>query len=549
MGIFASNMARRVKWRYLTSYSGLVFLLGVFLIGGLWLFVQYQVNYDYDRTIEENSQETMNMAKAFEEHVRRIVADADKDLLHLKYTYESEGADSPVLAAYVENLARDSGRTLVAIHNKQGIVIKSSLPSILATDRSDRAYYQVHQADGSQGLYIGLPIVGRSNGQTTIPLTRRLNKPDGSFGGIVYIGLSADYFLSYYQKIDLGNNQLLALSGLDGFIRVRQVDNNFVFGQNIMSGNFGEYFQPERPNASCLATNMFDGIPRITSYRIMPDYPLIVTIGKSAKDALSNFEKRRQGYILGALLVSLFIIVFCAVLINRYAKQRKINVELSRLERLNLVGEMAASIGHEIRNPLTTVRGYLQWYLHKEKYADLQMHFTTMIEELDRANAIITEFLSLAKNKSIELKKGNINDVLGALFPLLQAEAYNFGHVLQIEKSDVPDISMDGNELRQLVLNLVRNGFDAMQPQGTLLIKSYVEKDKVILVVSDTGRGITKSILDKLGTPFLTTKANGTGLGLAVCYHIAARHGARIDVETSSSGTAFYVKFEADRSN
>ena len=543
------NMARSSKRQYLTSYSWLVLLLGVLLIGGLWVFVQYQIKSDYDRTIIENSKETMNLTSAFEEHVRRVVSDADKELLDLQQTYEQEGISNAAFAIIKEKVKRDPSQMQVAVYNEQGTVIQSSNPKALAMNRSDREYFLMHRDVAGQNLYIGKSIIGRNEGATIIPLTRRINKPDGSFGGIVYVSLKSDYFVDFYNKIDLGQNQLISLSGTDGFNRARRVDDNLETGQDNRGSEFWKNVQAGRPSATYLATNILDGVTRITSYRVMPDFPLIVSVGKSTQVALVNFERRKQGYNIGAALVSVFILIFFGLLLNQHVKRRRINEELLRLDRLNLVGEMAASIAHEIRNPLTTVRGYLQWYLHKDKYAELRISFTTMIEEVDRANGIITEYLSLAKNKSIEFKLGNINNVLDALFPLLQAEAYNSGYALEIDRNDLPDIYMDGNELRQLVLNLVRNGFDAMQPSGTLIIKSYVEGDKVILAVRDTGKGIPQSMMGKLGTPFLTTKDNGTGLGLAMCYQIAGRHGAEIDVKTSSDGTTFYVKFKFRRVN
>jgi two-component system, sporulation sensor kinase E len=166
-----------------------------------------------------------------------------------------------------------------------------------------------------------------------------------------------------------------------------------------------------------------------------------------------------------------------------------------------------------------------------------------MIEELDRANTIISDFLSLAKNKIVELKSHNLNDVVSVLLPMLQSEAYRTGNDLEIDMGDVPDIGLDEKEIRQLLLNLARNGFDAMAPGGRLTIRTCVDKDKVMLAVSDTGGGIPKSVLAKLGTPFLTTKENGTGLGLPVCYRIAERHRAKIDVQTSPAGTTFHVYF------
>lgn len=204
---------------------------------------------------------------------------------------------------------------------------------------------------------------------------------------------------------------------------------------------------------------------------------------------------------------------------------------------------MAASISHEIRNPITTVRGYLQLFVNKAKFVEHHAQFQTMIDELDRANSIITEYLSLAKNKPVQMKRGNINTVLTTLFPLLQADALHAGLNIVLKTTTIPDTYFDEKELRQLVLNLVRNGIEATPYGGIVTIDTYTINGTVILAIQDRGTGITAEALEKIGTPFFTTKSNGTGLGLAVCYRIAQRHKADIQVETSAGGTTFLVKF------
>jgi len=224
-------------------------------------------------------------------------------------------------------------------------------------------------------------------------------------------------------------------------------------------------------------------------------------------------------------------------------KERELEAELARLDRLNLVGEMAASIGHEIRNPLTVVRGYLQMYQLKNGSDEYSEQFKTMIEELDRANSIISEFLSLSKNKAVELKPNNLNDIIRTMLPLIQAEACRLGLDITVNLGDVPDIYIDEKEIRQLLLNMVRNSFEAMEASGRITTETYAENGKVVLAVHDTGKGIPPEFMDKLGTPFFTTKDKGTGLGLSVCYRIAGRNGAKIDVKTSHKGTTFMVGF------
>ncbi|ABZ83515.1 sensor histidine kinase domain protein [Heliomicrobium modesticaldum Ice1] len=229
--------------------------------------------------------------------------------------------------------------------------------------------------------------------------------------------------------------------------------------------------------------------------------------------------------------------------VNDITEIRKLEGEFARLDRLNLVAQMAAGIGHEIRNPMTTVRGFLQILRAKDELANHWEHFDLMIEELDRANAIISEFLSLAKHKVDDLRLQNLNAIIRALYPLLEADASLGKKAIRLELGPIPETYLGEKEIRQLVLNLVRNGLEAMGEGGELIIRSYREGDAVVLAVCDQGSGISPDALAQLGTPFFTTKEQGTGLGLAVCQNIVVRHRARMTVETGEQGTTFFVHF------
>jgi len=224
-------------------------------------------------------------------------------------------------------------------------------------------------------------------------------------------------------------------------------------------------------------------------------------------------------------------------------ERKQMEIEMKRLDRLNMVGEMAASIGHEIRNPMTAVRGYLQILKENEHRQQELDYFELMIEELDRANLIITEFLSLAKNKMLELNPGSINAIISKLWPLIQAKTMSRDQYIKMDLGELPDFMLDKKEIPQLILNLINNSLEAMPPGGEVTVRTYLEGVNVVLMVQDQGHGIDPDLLDKLGTPFFSTKEQGTGLGLAVCYRIAARHKAKIDIDTSSSGTTFFVRF------
>jgi len=214
-----------------------------------------------------------------------------------------------------------------------------------------------------------------------------------------------------------------------------------------------------------------------------------------------------------------------------------------RLARLDLAGEMAINIGHEIRNPMTTVRGYLQHYSGQETFRDYKEQFELMISELDHANGIITGLLSLAKGKRSEKRLTSLNDLLSTIHPSIGSDALRFGITVELSLGDLPMLTIDELEIRQLVLNLVHNGFDAMPTGGRLRIATSSTGSVTVMTVSDEGTGIPADILAQVGTPFLSTKVNRAGLGLAICYRIASRHSATIDIRTGPSGTEVAVCF------
>jgi PAS domain S-box-containing protein len=227
--------------------------------------------------------------------------------------------------------------------------------------------------------------------------------------------------------------------------------------------------------------------------------------------------------------------------------RKQLEHEMLRFDRLNTIGQMAANLAHEIRNPLTTVRGYLQFLSCQREYGKHKEQFTLMIEEIDRANTIIREYLSMSKNKIADLRQCQLNTIIEALLPLIKAEANASNMQIDLILDQIPLLNLDENEIRQMLLNLVRNGLEAMTTGCTMTIRTLVKDSSVILEVEDEGSGIAPHVLDKLGTPFVTTKETGTGLGLPVCYKIVNRHHAKLQIKTGSSGTIFSVCFPIDK--
>ncbi|WML55411.1 GAF domain-containing protein [Neobacillus sp. PS3-12] len=232
----------------------------------------------------------------------------------------------------------------------------------------------------------------------------------------------------------------------------------------------------------------------------------------------------------------------CA-LIKDITEKKKYEKELKRLSGLQLIGQMAAGISHEIRNPMTTVRGFLQLLKEANNFEKYKQYIGIMIEELDRANSIITEFLSMSNTRTSDLQELSLNSILYDIAPLIEIDAFNQNKYVKIDTQTIPKLLLNRNEIRQLIINLYRNGLEAMEEGKTLTIRTYKENGCVILAFVDQGEGIKPEVLEKLGTPFFTTKEKGTGLGLGVSYAIAARHNAKIEIQTSVEGSTFFVNF------
>jgi signal transduction histidine kinase len=226
---------------------------------------------------------------------------------------------------------------------------------------------------------------------------------------------------------------------------------------------------------------------------------------------------------------------------NPYTK--KFIKEANDIERLKIIGEMAAGVTHEIRNPMTTVKGFLQLLAQDKKEERNHNIYHLMIEELNRANDIITEFLDLSKDKPSTSQKTNLNVIIKSFLPLLETKALKENKLIRINLSEISDLYVSRNEIRQLLLNMINNALEAMPVKGNVEISTFNKNDKVYLEIKDQGKGICPSIADKIGTPFVSTKDSGTGLGLAICYSIASRNNATIDFTTSSKGTTFTVCF------
>ncbi|NHC39665.1 PAS domain S-box protein [Bacillus sp. MM2020_1] len=221
---------------------------------------------------------------------------------------------------------------------------------------------------------------------------------------------------------------------------------------------------------------------------------------------------------------------------------RETEERLRRTEKLSIVGELSASVAHEIRNPLTSLKGFVQLLqMEDEKH---QFFYQIMLDELNRINDIVGELLLLAKPQLLKYTKALLQKLLQDVISLLNTEAslYNVQIEVHFPENDLW-IECDPNQLKQLFINVIKNSIEASQNGGKVAIfLEQIEKSHVLITIKDNGCGISKERLEKIGEPFYSSKEKGTGLGLTVSFKIVQSHQGTIHFDSQKNqGTSVQI--------
>lgn len=211
-------------------------------------------------------------------------------------------------------------------------------------------------------------------------------------------------------------------------------------------------------------------------------------------------------------------------------------------EKLTLTGQLAAGIAHEIRNPLTAIKGFLQ--LLDGGFPLRKDHVAVMSSELMRIESILNELLLLAKPHELMFYRRDVNQIIQQVVTLMETEANMKNVVLGFRpwEGSIP-VDCDENQLKQVFINFIKNGMESMPGGGELYVHTEIKDQKAIITFKDFGTGIPEDVLGRIGQPFLTTKEKGTGLGLAVSFSIIENHNGTVLVKSElGKGTIFTVQ-------
>ncbi len=230
-----------------------------------------------------------------------------------------------------------------------------------------------------------------------------------------------------------------------------------------------------------------------------------------------------------------------------YQEMQRTQQLMRRTDRLSALGSLTAGLAHEIRNPLVTVKTFLDLVPERHKDKEFRGNFLKLTTaELERITKLVSDLLEFAKPKNPKFRRSNINQVIEEIVPLIKLEATKRDIAIETNLRDTPQAKLDADRMKQVFLNILLNAIEAIKAHGKISITSRdIRKNGAVYVqveIADTGKGIPKKLAEQIFDPFFTTKERGAGLGLAIAHQIVEDHHGFIEVESMpKKGTTFFI--------
>ncbi|MCM3669763.1 ATP-binding protein [Mesobacillus maritimus] len=260
----------------------------------------------------------------------------------------------------------------------------------------------------------------------------------------------------------------------------------------------------------------------------------VVSITLTLKYVAYGFLFNSMDVILPIVLI-LFFAMFGYILLSRFISyihgMTSAYEQTKQQEKLAAVGQIATSIAHEIKNPLSALKGFTQLQYEKDK--SKENFYPIMLNEIDRINLIVSDLLVLGKPNALTKTHVSLQDVINYVVSIIEPQATR--QLIQVRTEIMESLSSvycDENQFKQVLLNLLKNSVESMPDGGTIFISARLEDSHHVISVEDEGEGIPEEQLAKLGEPFYTTKPNGTGLGLMVTKKIIEEHDGKLEIDS-----------------
>lgn len=523
-------------------------LFSLLLICGLWLGVYKELQTSRDNHLADARRDAQSLTRLFLEHAYRTIEAADQAALYLRYRYGQLG-NALALSTEVENgLVARNVYNLFTIVDSHGDVVLSSQP-FAPVNLSDREHIQVHMQGAQDQLFISKPVLGRVSKKWSLQMTRRINRPDGSFGGVVVVSMDPQYFTRLYHQIDVGRHGVITLVGEDGVARVRRTGDIDAMGESVAKGQVHAAAMREE-RGMVEAVSAVDGRLRIYAFQHLPNYPLYATVGMDVEERLAPYYRERTRTVLLAGLITLGVLVFNGALLwlaSSLVKSRRAAME-ANLAKSRFLSNMS----HEFRTPLNGVLGYSDALREELGESPLAPYATAIHDSGNRLLNLVNAILEVTELEdgrvAVHLEPENIRELVSQSIARHYQAAHDKGLQLDCRiGDDVPQIVVcDERKVQRVLENLIGNAVRYTE-QGRIMVEVEREgSDQLTIRIQDTGIGIAEEKLDHVFEKFAQVddspqRANdGAGLGLTIAQRLVLLMGGKLVLQSKQhQGSTF----------
>ena len=553
--------------------SGSIYLItGAMLSVLVWIVSYNFIVMEEEERFKDAEAQAHQIAVFFESHVVGIFqyGDAYLKLVRREYVRHYDLAKIEQLMAEVP--LNHSIASHITIIDENGTPLLVSGHKIKAgTTARDRDYFQFQRHAKGDELLVSKMHRGRNSGKLIVRLVRRYDKPNGEFGGVMFVALEANHITDFFNTMQMGPQSSATLVGKDKFVRARSSYGPRGPGQNISGSQIWKRLE-ESPTGQYLQTSVVDNVTREYAYREVPGFPLIVAIGLSVDDLQHSITHSRLNHYSVAALVTLLIagttfffyrqrqLLVQIEAKNRELEQRAVEIENKNTELQNQNVELERfnyTVSHDLKAPLVTIKGFLG-LLRKDIDAQqpeaIERDAAQISDAADKMAQLLEELLELSRvGRQMNVpEKLNLNQLVQEALERVAIQIENRDVEIRIAP-DMPTVFGDSGRLLEVFQNLVDNSIKFMGAQEAPCIEIGAQREngEVHCFVRDNGIGIASEYQDRVFDLFerLDTRVEGTGIGLALIKRIIEVHGGRIWVESEAEGqgATFWFTLPDDR--
>ncbi len=471
-------------------------------------------------------------------------------LLEALYRVDQIDGEKPLSSSDLQSLIDQYHITSIEIRDPGGNLLRGWPASFSSAETKDLLQELIHKKRP-----VAIDLFGKSfseNHLFSIAVWRRVNP------GIVVLYLDGEQMKKLFRQFaiqraisDIGLREgIRYVSVLDASLNILAHTNQALVGRSE-----GDPFLKNSLQGDRIFSRRYESAEGEEIFEVVKSFSLqdktvgLIRIGYSPKEiypVLTQIKKNVALSIFFFLILGISAVTLIWVNQNRNLRRMKEMEDRVQLaERLSSLGHLAAGVAHEIRNPLNAMGMGLQrlkreFLPSEESKREEYISFMELIlKEIRRVNQIIEQFLTLSRPFQLNLRESSLKDLLKNLVILFREEASSVEVALQEEiSSDLPPIKMDPEKLTQALINIMKNGMEAMERGGILRIETKSLKDRVEVTISDSGSGIPPDQMEKVFNYYYTTKEKGVGLGLPIAHRIIEAHRGQLKIESHvGSGT------------